>query len=95
MFERLKDKMKSVSFWLGILSVVVLVLQIVGSAGGGLPERPVLSELIGAACGVLLTFGIIKKPDGGGGIGGGGDGSLSDAPGLPAPRAVPVITQNA
>lgn len=59
---KLKDKIKSYSFWVSLASAVVLILKVLGARFGFTVDEGMLSDLFTAMCSVLVLLGIIVVP---------------------------------
>lgn len=59
---KLKDKIKSYSFWVSLASAIVLILKVLGSRFGFTIDESMLSDLFTALCSILVLLGIIVIP---------------------------------
>ena len=57
----MKEKLKTTSFWLGLCSSIVLILESVSSLIGISLYPHVIENVILSVCSVLVTIGIITK----------------------------------
>ena len=57
----MKEKLKTTSFWLGLCSSIVLILESVSSLIGISLYPQVIEKVILSVCSVLVTIGIITK----------------------------------
>ena len=56
---KLKDKIKSYSFWVSIASAVILILKVLGNRFGFTVDEGMVSDLFTAMCSILVLLGII------------------------------------
>ena len=61
---KLKDKIKSYSFWISIVSALVLILKVIGAKFGFTVDETFISNLTTSLCSVLVLLGIIVSPTG-------------------------------
>ncbi len=54
----MKNKLKSYSFWIALISAVLMLIQ----AFGWKINIPVLREALIAVCGLFVMLGLINKP---------------------------------
>lgn len=59
---KLKDKIKSYSFWVSLASAVILILKVLGSRFGFSVDESMVSDIFTAICSVLVLLGIIVIP---------------------------------
>lgn len=59
---KLKDKIKSYSFWVSIASAVILILKVLGNRCGFTVDESMISDIFTALCSVLVLLGIIVIP---------------------------------
>ena len=59
---KIKDKIKSYSFWVSLASAVILILKILGNRFGFTVDETMVSDLFTALCSVLVLLGIIVVP---------------------------------
>lgn len=59
---KLKDKIKSYSFWVSIASAVILILKVLGSRFGFTVDESMVSDIFTALCSILVLMGIIVVP---------------------------------
>lgn len=59
---KLKDKIKSYSFWISLGSAVILILKIIGNEFGFSVDAGLASDLLTSLCSILVLFGIIVTP---------------------------------
>ena len=59
---KLKDKIKSYSFWVSLASAIILILKILGNRFGFVVDETMVSDLFTALCSVLVLLGIIVVP---------------------------------
>lgn len=59
---KLKDKIKSYSFWVSIASAVILILKVLGNRFGFTVDESMVSDIFTALCSVLVLLGIIVIP---------------------------------
>lgn len=59
---KLKDKIKSYSFWVSLASAVILILKILGTRFGFSVDETMVSDLFTALCSILVLLGIIVVP---------------------------------
>lgn len=60
---KLKDKIKSYSFWVSLASAVILILKVLGSRFGFTIDESMVSDLFTALCSILVLLGIIVVPN--------------------------------
>ena len=60
---KLKEKIKSYSFWVSIASAIILILKVLGSRFGFTIDESMASDLFTALCSVLVLLGIIVVPN--------------------------------
>lgn len=59
---KIKDKIKSYSFWVSLASAVILILKVVGSRFGFTVDESMVSDAFTAICSILVLLGIIVVP---------------------------------
>lgn len=59
---KLKDKIKSYSFWVSLASAVILILKVLGNRFGFTVDEGMVSDLFTALCSILVLLGIIVVP---------------------------------
>lgn len=59
---KLKDKIKSYSFWVSFASAVILILKVLGNRFGFTVDEGMVSDLFTALCSILVLLGIIVVP---------------------------------
>lgn len=59
---KLKDKIKSYSFWVSLASAIILILKILGTRFGFSVDETMISDLFTALCSILVLLGIIAVP---------------------------------
>ena len=59
---KLKEKIKSYSFWVSLASAVILILKVLGSRFGFKIDESMISDLFTAICSILVILGIIVVP---------------------------------
>ena len=59
---KLRDKIKSYSFWVSIASAVILILKVLGNRFGFTVDESMISDLFTALCSILVLLGIIVVP---------------------------------
>ncbi len=60
---KIKDKIKSYSFWVSLASAVILILKVLGNRFGFTVDETMVSDLFTALCSVLVLLGIIVVPN--------------------------------
>lgn len=60
---KLKDKIKSYSFWVSLASAVILILKVLGSRFGFTIDESMVSDLFTSLCSILVLLGIIIVPN--------------------------------
>lgn len=60
---KLKDKIKSYSFWVSLTSAVILILKVLGTRFGFTVDEGMISDIFTALCSVLVLLGIIVVPN--------------------------------
>ena len=56
---KLRDKIKSYSFWVSLTSAIILILKILGTRFGFVVDETMVSDLFTALCSILVLLGII------------------------------------
>ena len=56
---KLRDKIKSYSFWVSLASAIILILKILGNRFGFVVDETMVSDLFTALCSILVLLGII------------------------------------
>ena len=59
---KLKDKIKSYSFWVSLASAIILILKLLGTRFGFSVDETMISDLFTALCSILVLLGIIVVP---------------------------------
>lgn len=59
---KLKDKIKSYSFWVSLASAIILILKVLGARFGFTVDEGMISDLFTALCSILVLLGIIVIP---------------------------------
>lgn len=59
---KLREKIKSYSFWVSLSSAVILILKVLGSRFGFVIDETMVSDLFTAMCSILVILGIIVVP---------------------------------
>ena len=59
---KLRDKIKSYSFWVSLTSAIILILKILGTRFGFAVDETMISDLFTALCSILVLLGIIVPP---------------------------------
>ena len=59
---KLKDKIKSYSFWVSLASAIILILKVLGNRFGFTVDETMVSDLFTALCSILVLLGIIVIP---------------------------------
>lgn len=59
---KIKDKIKSYSFWVSLTSAVILILKVLGNRFGFTVDEGMVSDLFTALCSILVLLGIIVVP---------------------------------
>lgn len=59
---KIKDKIKSYSFWVSLASAVILILKVLGARFGFTVDEGMISDLFTAMCSILVLLGIIVVP---------------------------------
>lgn len=59
---KLRDKIKSYSFWVSLTSAIILILKILGTRFGFVVDETMVSDLFTALCSILVLLGIIVPP---------------------------------
>ena len=60
---KIKDKIKSYSFWVSLTSAIILILKLLGSRFGFSIDETMISDLFTALCSILVLLGIIVVPN--------------------------------
>ena len=60
---KIKDKIKSYSFWVSLASAVILILKVLGNRFGFTVDETMVSDLFTALCSILVLLGIIVVPN--------------------------------
>jgi uncharacterized membrane protein len=61
---KLKDRVKSYSFWVSLASAIFLILKLVGQKFGFSVDEGLFNDLFTSLCGILVILGIIVPPTG-------------------------------
>ena len=59
---KLKDKVKSYSFWISLGSAIILILNLIGNKFGFNIDSGFASDLLTSLCSILVLLGIIVTP---------------------------------
>ena len=59
---KIRDKIKSYSFWVSLTSAIILILKILGTRFGFVVDETMVSDLFTALCSILVLLGIIVPP---------------------------------
>ena len=59
---KLKDRVKTYSFWVSLTSAVILIIKLIGQKYGFAIDEIFISDLITTLCGLLVILGIIVIP---------------------------------
>lgn len=59
---KIKDKIKTYSFWVSLASAVILILKVLGSRFGFTVDESMVSDAFTAICSILVLLGIIVVP---------------------------------
>ena len=59
---KLKEKVKSYSFWVSIASAIILILKVLGGRFGFTIDESMVSDIFTAICSILVLMGIIVLP---------------------------------
>ena len=59
---KLKDRIKTYSFWVSLTSAVILIVKLIGQKYGFAIDEIFISDLITTVCGLLVILGIIVVP---------------------------------
>ena len=59
---KLKDKIKSYSFWVSLTSAIIPILKILGNRFNFIVDETMVSDLFTALCSILVLLGIIVPP---------------------------------
>lgn len=59
---KLRDKIKSYSFWVSLASAIILILKNLGNRFGFSVDETMISDLFTALCSILVLLGIIVVP---------------------------------
>lgn len=59
---KLRDKIKSYSFWVSLASAVILILKLLGNRFGFSVDETMVSDIFTALCSILVLLGIIVVP---------------------------------
>lgn len=62
MKQKLKQKVKSYSFWTGLSASVVILIESIASIFGAQVDEEIITNLVMAVCGVLVMLGIVVMP---------------------------------
>ena len=59
---KLKDKIKTYSFWVSLASAIILILKLLGNRFNFVVDESMISDLFTALCSILVLLGIIVVP---------------------------------
>lgn len=62
MKEKLKQKVKSYSFWTGLSASIVVLAKSIADIFGADVNEDIITNVIMAICGVLIVLGIVVMP---------------------------------
>lgn len=60
--SNLKSKMKTYSFWISLVSAVLIIVRILGEYFGWFINEKLLMDIVTGICGVLVLLGILSSP---------------------------------
>lgn len=58
----MKQKLKSYSFWVGLVASIMLVVKFIAESFGFKINEEVINSVVNSILGVLTVFGVINKP---------------------------------
>ena len=58
----LKQKAKTYSFWISIISAVLIVVRILGEHFGWAINESLIMDIVTGVCGILVLLGILSSP---------------------------------
>ena len=58
----LKDKVKTYSFWISLVSAVLIIVRVVGEHFGWFINESFIMDIVTGVCGVLVLLGILSSP---------------------------------
>ena len=58
----LKQKVKTYSFWISIISAVLIVVRIIGEYFGWFINEGLIMDIVTGICGILVLLGILSSP---------------------------------
>ncbi len=61
----LKNKLKSYSFWISLISALLIVVRIIGEHFNWFINESFIMDIVTAVCGVLVLLGILSTPSSG------------------------------
>ena len=60
--SNLKSKMKTYSFWISLVSAVLIIIRILGEYFGWFINEKLVMDIVTGICGVLVLLGILSSP---------------------------------
>ena len=60
--SNLKSKMKTYSFWISLVSAVLIIVRILGEYFGWFINEKLVMDIVTGICGVLVLLGILSSP---------------------------------
>lgn len=60
--SNLKSKMKTYSFWISLVSAVLIIIRILGEYFGWFINEKLIMDIVTGICGVLVLLGILSSP---------------------------------
>ena len=58
----MKQKLKSYSFWVGLVASIMLVVKFIAESFGFKINEEAINSIVNSILGVLTVFGVINKP---------------------------------
>lgn len=58
----MKQKLKSYSFWVGLVASIMLVVKFIAESFGFKINEEAINSVVNSILGVLTVFGVINKP---------------------------------
>ena len=58
----LKQKVKTYSFWISLISAVLIVVRIIGEHFGWFINESLIMDIVTGVCGILVLLGILSSP---------------------------------
>lgn len=58
----LKDKVKTYSFWISLVSAILIVVRVIGQHFGWFINESLIMDIVTGVCGVLVLLGILSSP---------------------------------